>query len=137
LSNSSKDYFSGEYSVYIFTIFIFIFFGFGFYLWKISNKSIVFDKVHSYYWKGNYDPRAINPDNEKYFVRLKEIYALQIISERVTGSKGSSYGSYELNLILKSGQRVNVVDHGNIDNLRSDAKIIASFLNVPIWDGTV
>ena len=66
---------------------------------------------------------------------LSSIHALQLLSEFVSGSK-SSYHSYELNLVLNDGSRINVVDHGNLDRLRSDANTLSRFLDKPIWDAT-
>ncbi len=39
---------------------------------------------------------------------------------------------YELNLILKDGSRLNVVDHGNRDALQGDARTLAEFLDVDL-----
>ena len=40
------------------------------------------------------------------------------IRERCT-SRNSSYYSYELNLVLDDGSRLNGVDHGNLERLRA------------------
>jgi hypothetical protein len=56
-------------------------------------------------------------------------------SEFVSGSK-NSYHSYELNLVLNDGSRINVVDHGNLERLRSDASTLSRFLDKPVWDAT-
>ena len=48
----------------------------------------------------------------------------------------SAYYSYEMNLVLNDGKRLNVVDHGNQAKLREDAQTLATFLNVPVWDAT-
>ena len=53
----------------------------------------------------------------------------------VSGSE-SSYDSYELNAVLEDASRVLVVDHGNRDQLVSDAEVLAAFLGVPLWDAT-
>ncbi len=53
----------------------------------------------------------------------------------MTGNK-SSYYSYELNLVLDDGSRINVVDHGNLDRLRGDAQTLSRFLDKPVWDAT-
>ena len=66
---------------------------------------------------------------------LSSIHALQLLSEFVSGSK-SSYYSYELNLVLNDGSRINVVDHGNLERLRSDASALSRFLDKPVWDAT-
>ncbi len=39
-------------------------------------------------------------------------------------------------LVLKNGKRLNVVDHGKRSLLVRDARKLASFLNVPVWDAT-
>ena len=68
-------------------------------------------------------------------VRLNGVHALQLISEYVRGNKSSFY-SYELNLVLDDGSRVNVVDHGALARLRDDARTLARFLGRPLWDAT-
>jgi hypothetical protein len=66
---------------------------------------------------------------------LSSIHALQLLSEFVSGSKNSYY-SYELNLVLDNGSRINVVDHGNLERLRADASTLSQFLDKPVWDAT-
>ena len=66
---------------------------------------------------------------------LSSIHALQLLSEFISGSKNSYY-SYELNLVLHDGSRINVVDHGNLERLRSDASTLSQFLGKPVWDAT-
>ncbi len=66
---------------------------------------------------------------------LSSIHALQLLSEFVSGSK-NSYHSYELNLVLNDGSRINVVDHGNLERLRADASTLSQFLDKPVWDAT-
>jgi len=88
---------------------------------KLRNE---FDTINGEYLQGNQPP-----------LRLSEIHALQLLGERVQGNK-NSFTSYELNLVLHSGQRVNVVDHANLDRLYSDAKNLAALLDKPLWDIT-
>jgi len=107
----------------------------GFFIYKTASCPRVFDKSSGFYWKGREEPnQMINPEYQKY-TKLNDIHALQIISERVRGNK-SNYTSYELNLIMKDKSRINIVDHGNINALRSDSAILGEFLNVPVWDAT-
>jgi len=99
-----------------------------------GTAPIVFDTRKGYFWKGRkapdevFDKRAI-----KHFAELEEIHALQLLSEYCRGNK-SSYYSYELNLVLKDGSRINVVDHGNRTRLREDAAVLAALLDKPVWD---
>ncbi|GAB4254374.1 MAG: hypothetical protein Kow0065_01340 [Methylomicrobium sp.] len=105
-------------------------------LWYFGTMPIVFDKRTGFFWKGRNAPsRTHIQKNVKYCVPLASIHALQIIVEHCKGNK-SAYYSYELNLILTNGQRVNVIDHGNLDKLREDARMLALFLGKPVWDAT-
>jgi hypothetical protein len=76
---------------------------------------------------------------QRQFVTRKEpvpfsrIRALQLLPERVESSDGN-YTSYELNLVLEGGERINVVDHGGLSRLRDDAARVAALLGCPLWD---
>lgn len=99
-----------------------------------SLTPIVFDQSAGYFWKGRKAPRLmVNKADLKNATELDQIHALQLISERCHGSK-RSYTSHELNLVLKDGRRLNVVDHGNLEKLREDAGTLAAFLKKPVWD---
>ncbi len=87
-------------------------------------------------WKGRQPPdQVFDPSTLKHCTPLSRIHALQLIAERCHG-KNQSYYSYELNLVLDDGQRINVVDHGNCNALREDARALAAFLGKPVWDAT-
>ncbi len=105
-------------------------------IWMIRRFStpIVFDGRNGWFWKGREDPMAaVNRNEIKCLAKLEEVHALQLISETCRG-KDRSYLSYELNLVLKSGRRVNVFDHGSLKSARSDADKLAAFLGRPVWD---
>lgn len=121
-----------------------IFFLAGFFIMRSWMTPRVFDKGRRLYWKGRRAPDSGTHQeikNKRTFCQLKEIYAIQLISERCHSSSSSSsrrrtYYSYELNLVLNDGNRINVVDHGNRKLIRSDAAKLAEFLGVPLWDRT-
>jgi hypothetical protein len=97
---------------------------------------IVFDKRKGSYWKGRTSPYDVRHTSElKDHAPLDRIHALQLISEHVRGNK-SSYYSYELNLVLDDGARLNVVDHGSRERVQADARTLSEFLDKPIWDAT-
>ena len=108
--------------------------------YRYIQGSIIFDRSYGYFWKGkrNKIGEAFDPAQQKESVRLGEVHALQIIHEWISGSgkRSRPYKSYELNLVLRSGERMNVVDHGNKKRLLEDANQLAQFLNVPVWDGS-
>ncbi|MCW8831269.1 MAG: hypothetical protein OQK32_07100 [Gammaproteobacteria bacterium] len=114
----------------------FIFLCVGSALFYFGTAPVVFDKTKGYFWKGRKSPDQVAKKIMlKSIADLNKIYALQLISEYVRGNK-SSYYSYELNLVLKNGKRINVIDHGNQEKLRDDADTLASFLGKPVWDAT-
>ena len=113
-------------------LFAIIPFGLGFYMLFINLKHRVFSPVNGVYYRGK-KPKSGDTVSDKNYALLADIHALQLIRERVRSSK-SSYTSYELNLVLKNGHRVNVVDHGNLNSIRNDTKKLAEFLQVPVWD---
>lgn len=99
----------------------------------------VFDKTNGEYYKGRKKPSGNDIRQEiKDFVNLNNVHALQLLKRfnNTTDSDGmsNSYYSFELNLVLHDGKRINVVSHGNLLRMRADAQTLSDFLNVPLWD---
>lgn len=95
---------------------------------------MVFDRMRGCFWKGRTAPAAATGKTAlKPYAEFSRIHALQIIAELCSGKNGSYY-SYELNLVLDDGQRINVIDHGNLQKLREDARTLSEFLGKPLWD---
>lgn len=114
-----------------------IFMAAGGWMFYSFAKPVIFDKTKGMYWKDWKAPtRYLAEGNEDDSSRIGNIYALQIIPELVR-SDNKSYVSYELNLILRDGSRMNVVDHGDPIQLQEDAQKLSEFLGVPIWDASV
>lgn len=111
-----------------------LFAGAGVALYYFGAKPVVFDKRSGYFWKCWKAPdKAFNPNAMDEYTPLSDVHALQLLSELVRGDK-KSYLSYELNLVLKDGSRVNVVDHGSQVKLREDTQTLSDFLGKPVWD---
>ncbi len=108
----------------------------GVFILKSALNPIVFDKSEGFFWKGKKTPSMMADINElKVATKLDEIYGLQVIKEYVKSSnkgRDTSYYSYEINLILISGERLNVVDYGNANAILEDASRISKFLNTPV-----
>jgi hypothetical protein len=99
-----------------------------------GTAPVVFDKRAGTFRRGRTTARAaLSRIAPAQHAPLDDIHALQILGERVSGTDGS-YDSYELNLVLRDGRRVNVVDHGDYDTLRRDAETLSRFLGRPLWD---
>ena len=113
-----------------------VFAGVGGSLHYFGTAPIVFDKRRGAFWKGRKAPyEVVNKKALKHYALLEDIHALQLISEHCR-SDDSSYYSYELNLVLEDGRRINVVDHGKQSDLQGDAGTLAAFLEKPVWDAT-
>ncbi len=128
--------FSGAGSIGTELLFLFmgvVFGGLGAYLLWSGTRPIVFDQKLGLYWKGWGDATSGSIDPTKNLVPLERIHALQIISEHCSGNE-TSFWSYELNLVLDDGTRINVIDHGDLERVRIDARILATRLEIPLWD---
>jgi hypothetical protein len=112
-----------------------IFIALGAYLFYSGTAPMVFEKGRGVFWKGRKGPDvAIDSRITGNFVRLDNVHAVQLIAEYI--SSKNSYYSYELNLVMVDGKRMTVVDHGNLDRIREDARTLAMFLGKPLWDAT-
>lgn len=98
----------------------------GVVMWFWLHPSIVFDRLN-----GTFEYRRKFPFKHLN-IPLEHVVAVQVISEWVRSNK-NSYTSYETNLVLATGRRINVVDHGNREAAMSDAEELAQFLDVPCW----
>lgn len=106
----------------------------GVFMFYKAATPIVFDKLNGLYWKGRKTLSEVSDyEASTTSARFETIHALQIVSEYCRGSKSNFY-SYELNLVLKNGNRINVIDHGSYKKLRKDADTLAEFLGKPVWD---
>lgn len=121
---------SEEVPIFV-ALFGLVFAGIGWFFYKRGTTPNIFDKTEGYYWNDKFSPSQISPSDIKIIVKLEDIAGIQVIKERVKGEK-SSYNSYEINLVTKTYERINVMDHGNMNSILADAAIIASFLEVPV-----
>lgn len=104
-------------------------------LWFSIIRS-VFDKATGVFHKTH---RGINTQGNLEFTPQREpmdqIHALQLIRKTVKIRMRSPFTSYELNLVMRKGNRINIADHGSLKGIRQDANILSTFLNKPLWDG--
>jgi len=119
--------------------------GIGGILFRRMMRPIGFDRGAGWFWKGSRMPVSpAETKQRKNAVPLEQIHAVQIISEyvrdcsrrtgRTSSTRRTSYYSYEINLVLKDGARINVVDHGNLGRIQQDSRQLGEFLGVPVWD---
>jgi hypothetical protein len=85
----------------------------------------VFDKTTSSFSKGRKKAEHASSN-------IDSIHAIQLIAKIIRGK--NSYYCYELNLILKNAERINIISHSNKKRIRADAKTLSEFLAIPVWD---
>jgi hypothetical protein len=116
-----------------------VFAGIGIGILRVFTTPVIFDTGMGYFWKGRIKPEELFLNTPEALrdkiVPLQNVRALQILAEHCRGNK-SSYYSYELNLVLHNGSRVNVVDHGDLAKLRADAQQLSALTGKPVWDAT-
>lgn len=62
---------------------------------------------------------------------IDQIHAIQVLDNPI----GSRFRKgLELNVVLASGNRINLLHHQDKPHLRETSKILADFLGVPLWD---
>ncbi len=92
-----------------------------------GTAPIVFDRRSGIFCKGR------NARAGKGRILIDQIHAIQLISEHCSG-KNRGYYSYELNLVLRDGTRIQVIDHGSLELMLTDSKKLSGFLGVPVWN---
>ncbi len=113
-----------------------VFASLGWYMFFRQMRPFVFDKQEGFIWKGRKPAEMGTYETTAKYVWLESVHALQIIAEYMSG-KGGGYYSYELNLVLKNANRINIIDHGCRKKLTEDAAVLAEFLGIPLWDATI
>jgi len=112
-----------------------VFVAIGVLLYSMYSRPRVFDMQDLWYWRGKRPDSRDSVEDCKKSAPLDQVHAIQIVAELCRGSRNSgSYYSYEINLVLHDGSRVNVVDHGNLKHIRKDARKIADLIGVSVWD---
>jgi len=67
-------------------------------------------------------------------VKISSIVSFQIVNKMVSSKHALSYPCYELNLLTKNGRRINILNHNDLDQLKSDAEKLSAFLSIELLD---
>ena len=67
-------------------------------------------------------------------VPFTAIHSIQLLDEEVRNPREQMFWSYELNLVLCDGKRINLIDHRDQREIRWDAGDLSRMMDVPIWD---
>jgi len=98
---------------------------------------VVFDRGEGLFWKRRKQPDSNEITDSDSACRLSDIYAVQLIRKSHTSgssTSGSSSVSYQLNLVKKDGNRLNVTSSQSKSQQQSNAEALSKFLNVPVWE---
>jgi hypothetical protein len=128
-------HFSDYTNYFLKTASFLVFFGsIGCYFYYNTPK--VFDKNLGIYFWGK-EPTDIPAENNENSIFLKDIHAIQIIKFVQLDDdwkKSKVIDTFELNLIMKNLQRINVLAHSDLKEIKGSAKKISELLRIPIWD---
>jgi hypothetical protein len=113
----------------------------GWLLFHFALTPVVFDKNSGNFWKGRKKPEQVSGyPPSKCMGRIDDIYALQLIlTYYITGlpadKDSRTYPQYQINLVMKNGTRINVVNYSaSSDMTIKNARALSMFLGKPLWD---
>ena len=70
-------------------------------------------------------------------VPFADVAGLQVLGERIVEENAPDYDSYELNLVLRDGTRLNLVDHSKRRQLEQEALQLAHLMDCRVLDEKV
>ena len=86
----------------------------------IDSSAVLYDKYKIFHYA----------NIKKY--EFTQMYSLQVINKLVVTGKGiTPFRSYELNLTLKSGERINLLHDNKLEHLMGTTKKLGRVLNIP------
>jgi hypothetical protein len=123
-----------------------MFMGLSFVVWLVRQpfgEPLVFDKHLGMYWEGKRRPTPIIENaSSKRRGQISDIYALQLVGtyrwvgnpQMGASSVSRAFNTYELNLVMKDRARHSMVRLDDYVSLKGDAKVLAAFLERPLWE---
>ena len=100
--------------------------GLGFYS-LLKEKTFIIDLESGEYYFVKAQAKGQEKSQEKGPVN--GIQAMQLLSKSICNTS-SPYTSYELNLVLKNGERITVLDHGDYQHVKNCGERLSAILNV-------
>ena len=103
------------------------------------RDTLTFDRPSGYFWRGRSKPSGGSESADLF--RMRSIAGLQISPRKHVqfrnNNQDRSFYSYELNLILDNNERINLMDHGDVVDIRTDAMKLSQYLDVPVFDANL
>jgi hypothetical protein len=91
------------------------------------GKPAFFDLKQGRFWRGS--QRQQSPRSSE--ISLDHIHAIQLI---ISDMKDRRAWCYEVNLVLKDSNRINLVSSQDLSELQRQAQYLGDFLKIPVWD---
>lgn len=126
----SREPLGGVFGILASALFIFM----GILVYREADKQIIFDYGEAFFWKGKKPSALDRTYKSDTWCKLDDIAGIQLLYEHYSREHKDRV-SYELNLVLRSGRRLHVIDHANLAQIQKDAHQLAGFLGIPVWDG--
>ena len=94
----------------------------------LFDKKVVIDRLNNSLSTGEN-----NLYKEAISWPLSDITSVQLLSKTCRDSDGDDYLAFELNVVFRNKQRVNLMTHGGQTAISKDAERVASFLSKPLF----
>lgn len=122
-------------SVFLFFALALLLFGLLVFLYMAFGTRPVFELTTRRFFpkgipKNADDPMALYTEG----IALSDTEGLQLLSKTCTGNKGARYLCYELNLKMRSGERIPLMNHGGLKGITEDARKLSEALSLPLED---
>lgn len=113
----------------------------GYYSLKKTPSAIVFDEFKKIYYRGNLEEARASTESNSYGT-FADVYSIQLLDKQIrtsteNGDNSIAYTCYELILVLKNGNRLNIMNHAVRDEIVKSSNKLAELLNIPIWQASV
>ncbi|EAT12059.1 hypothetical protein HF888_04515 [Bermanella marisrubri] len=80
----------------------------------------------------NTNERTIKKGKQRY--SFNQVHALQVITSLAGGRGHGIYKNYELNLVFKDSERLNLLNHGGEAEFEQQTERLSKLLAVPVWE---
>ena len=104
-----------------------------------ASSPVVFDKSAGLFYKGRRQRNMPDAADVKHAASFSDIHAIQLLTRLESSSSNEGpthyYRVYEMNLVKHDAQRIHVMTYGKTSRAREDARTIAEFIGIPVWDG--
>jgi hypothetical protein len=132
-----SDFFSGDWIFGVFLILLgTVLLRIAYKLFKKTGKEFTLDVTKGTYCIGNNLGEASQRD---FIVNgyVKDIHAVQVLKGRgflnSRNAKSENHCGYEINIVLKDGERINIMQRQSVDDVNTSSVKLSGILNVPIW----